>query len=321
VRLEVFVSMEAAGGVSRAQEKPRAEGRLLPQSCPLGGRLRTCGMRFRCFWWLVVPLLPLCCAWGGDVSGEGPSAVWPLSGSAEPDADAIRAPFGPRWIGRYNFHAGIDLPAATGAPVYSVLPGRVVQVRPWDGRTIGAGNAVLVHHEDGRSTAYLHLDEIHVKEGQELGQGDLVGTVGSTGATYPHLHLTYFEGLPGNSVDERRSRNPLELLPHRPLEEVRLVSVEGETGEIVLSLPLQNMTVQKVALVGSERTIVLDYYEIVSRGSSVRSGHVQDGVYISASGRREGRFQLTLRPEDPRFGLRRVALQDFSGRTVFDEAL
>jgi len=251
----------------------------------------------------------------------GPALVWPLSRSEGVDADSVHAPYGPRALpSRYDFHAGIDLPAPRGTRANAVLPGQVVQVRHWNGTSSGAGNAVLLAHEGGVHTNYLHLDEIQVVEGQRLQAGDRVGTVGSTGATYPHLHLGYFVGLPGTSGDERLSRNPLELLPTAGMQGQGSV-FRGDT--IHFDLPLRGMTVRTVILEGSSpdapggtARLELDYYAVVARGATPRHEQEQFGVHVDAGRPAEGRFELTVHPVDTEFRVERALLVGIGGDTL-----
>jgi murein DD-endopeptidase MepM/ murein hydrolase activator NlpD len=67
---------------------------------------------------------------------------------------------------------------------------------------------VLVSHACNRFTAYLHLGAVSVTAGQVLAAGDLIGQSGMTGASTPHLHLTYMLGQTGTANDERKSHNP-----------------------------------------------------------------------------------------------------------------
>jgi murein DD-endopeptidase MepM/ murein hydrolase activator NlpD len=56
----------------------------------------------------------------------------------------------------------------------------------------GYGNVVEIMHRDGKSTLYAHMNRIDVRKGQRIGQGERVGTVGSTGwSTGPHLHFEF----------------------------------------------------------------------------------------------------------------------------------
>jgi murein DD-endopeptidase MepM/ murein hydrolase activator NlpD len=82
---------------------------------------------------------------------------------------------------------GIAEPATTQGIAISATIGGVAHVYlgSWPG-----GNYVrIVDEQAGWSTAYAHLDTVAVTDGQTIGAGALVGTVGSTGmASGPHLH-------------------------------------------------------------------------------------------------------------------------------------
>jgi murein DD-endopeptidase MepM/ murein hydrolase activator NlpD len=70
------------------------------------------------------------------------------------------------------------------------------------------GHTVIIVHPDGMRTLYGHLSEIQVSEGQSIGQGDQIGTVGSTGrSTGPHLHFEVWE------AGSNRRLNPQHYLP------------------------------------------------------------------------------------------------------------
>ena len=81
-------------------------------------------------------------------------------------------------------HLGIDYAAPTGTPVRSAADGTVV-LAGWSG---GYGRTVRIRHGRGLETLYGHLSRVHVKNGQHVQQGALIGAVGSTGlASGPHL--------------------------------------------------------------------------------------------------------------------------------------
>jgi hypothetical protein len=105
------------------------------------------------------------------------SLAWPLSAP-------IGDPFGPRGN---RFHAGVDLPARSGAGVIAAGPGHVT----WAGwRAGGWGILVVVAHRDGVRTLYAHLSSVEVHVGEEVQAGFEIGRVGATGdATGPHLHF------------------------------------------------------------------------------------------------------------------------------------
>ena len=87
---------------------------------------------------------------------------------------------------RVRPHHGIDYAAARGTPVVSVGAGRVI----FSGRKGGYGNVVEIRHPNNFDTLYGHLNSISVRSGAHVRQGQVIGTVGSTGiSTGPHLHF------------------------------------------------------------------------------------------------------------------------------------
>jgi len=84
-------------------------------------------------------------------------------------------------------HSAIDVAAWAGTPVTAADRGVVIRAGWSEG---GYGNFVVVDHKIDYITLYAHLGEIFVVEGQVVAQGQLIGTVGSTGnSTGPHLHF------------------------------------------------------------------------------------------------------------------------------------
>lgn len=83
-------------------------------------------------------------------------------------------------------HMGTDFAGATGAPVVAANRG---VVRIVDAFFYG-GNVVYLDHGAGLTSAYLHLSEQLVAQGDTVERGQLIGRVGATGrVTGPHLHL------------------------------------------------------------------------------------------------------------------------------------
>lgn len=82
-------------------------------------------------------------------------------------------------------HKGVDFGAAVGTPVQAAGDGTVEQAG-WNG---AYGNYIRLQHGNGYATAYAHLSRIGVKQGQRVRQGQIIGSVGTTGrSTGPHLH-------------------------------------------------------------------------------------------------------------------------------------
>jgi len=99
------------------------------------------------------------------------------------------SPYGERFhpIAKKNKkHKGYDLASATNNKVYATANGTVVQIQKLKG---GYGNNIKIRHRFGYYTRYGHLNKILVEQGAKISQGDVIGLVGSTGAsTGPHLH-------------------------------------------------------------------------------------------------------------------------------------
>jgi murein DD-endopeptidase MepM/ murein hydrolase activator NlpD len=85
-----------------------------------------------------------------------------------------------------KMHKGLDFVAQIGTPIYATSDGKVIKSEK---SSKGYGNYVLLQHDTKFSTMYAHMSEITVGVGQMVRKGDIIGLVGSTGAsTLPHLH-------------------------------------------------------------------------------------------------------------------------------------
>lgn len=90
-------------------------------------------------------------------------------------------------------HGAIDLAVPRGTPVQASGSGRVL----YAGFLQLTGNTVLIEHGYGLKSWYYHMDSLNVDTHAPVKQGDMIGTVGSTGfSTGPHLHF----GMSVNNV-------------------------------------------------------------------------------------------------------------------------
>jgi murein DD-endopeptidase MepM/ murein hydrolase activator NlpD/LysM repeat protein len=108
------------------------------------------------------------------------------------------------WLsqGYRNDHRALDIAAPAGTVVTAADRGVVVRAG-WNNQ--GYGYFVVIDHNIDYVTLYSHLQDVYVREGDIVGQGALIGTVGSTGnSTGPHLHFEI--------RDFGRRTNPIELL-------------------------------------------------------------------------------------------------------------
>jgi len=154
-------------------------------------------------------LLPCAAAQGGDARQalrEAQLALLPAALADLPSVDLASQRFvyplrgtlssGFGWrnvsVNGNRYHAGIDLAAPLGTPVRAARDGLVVRAGWWG----TYGYVVVIDHGDGAETRYAHLSSFAVAAGDAVRQGDVIGAVGSTGAsTGPHLHFEIrFEG-------------------------------------------------------------------------------------------------------------------------------
>jgi murein DD-endopeptidase MepM/ murein hydrolase activator NlpD len=122
----------------------------------------------------------------GPVQLADSGFIWPVDG-------ILTSPFGPRW-GR--LHAGIDIAAPGGTPIRAAKDGTVTLAEPYG----GYGNYTCVDHGTGLSSCYAHQSGFATTDGADVSQGDVIGYVGNTGASFgDHLHFEV--RLDGTPVD------------------------------------------------------------------------------------------------------------------------
>lgn len=119
---------------------------------------------------------------------------WPVRG-------AVNSEFGTRTSlgGKTSeFHGGIDISAERGTPVRAPAAGTVL----FAGTQAEYGITVILDHDQDLRTVYGHLSKLHVKAGQTVERGTLIGLTGNTGrSTGPHLHYEIL--VKGQTVNPR----------------------------------------------------------------------------------------------------------------------
>jgi murein DD-endopeptidase MepM/ murein hydrolase activator NlpD len=122
-----------------------------------------------------------------------------------------------------RFHYGIDFTAPLGTEIYVTGDGVVESVNKGNR---GYGNYIVIDHGFGYKTTYAHLDRSNVRRGQKVKRGEVIGFVGSTGASLaPHLH--YEVELNKSKVD------PINFFFNdlTPLEYERIIEISSRTGQ------------------------------------------------------------------------------------------
>ncbi|WP_099159890.1 murein hydrolase activator EnvC family protein [Virgibacillus ndiopensis] len=149
----------------------------------------------------------------GSTTSSGPvitggNFIWPASGSRSSNFGWRTHPI----RGTADFHGGIDIAAASGTPIYAstsgvAMPGHI------DGSY--GNHVIIVSRIDGQTytTLYAHMSSYVVGSGQAVKQGDLIGYMGSTGAsTGSHLHFEIHKGGYQGSGPNSNVVNPIKYL-------------------------------------------------------------------------------------------------------------
>jgi murein DD-endopeptidase MepM/ murein hydrolase activator NlpD len=89
------------------------------------------------------------------------------------------------FTGRPEMHAGLDIAAPPGTPVYAPADGIVSYV----GFESGYGKIVSIDHGYGVVTRFAHNSRVFVEQGQKVSRRDVISAIGSTGrSSGPHVH-------------------------------------------------------------------------------------------------------------------------------------
>jgi murein DD-endopeptidase MepM/ murein hydrolase activator NlpD len=132
-------------------------------------------------------------------------------------AGIMRSGFGLRRhpiLGYTKMHTGVDWAAPSGTPIYASGNG-VIEKVGWES---GYGKYIRVRHNNGYETAYGHMTAFArgMNEGTRVGQGQVIGFVGSTGlSTGSHLHYEIL--VNGRFVDPMRIKLPRGRVLEGPL--------------------------------------------------------------------------------------------------------
>ncbi len=170
---------------------------------------------------------------------------WPLGGSQDASGlysgtaswTRISSPYGSRIhpiTGKSSFHSGIDIPASQGTPIIATRSGTVTIATYHS----SYGNYVEINHGDGTSSRYAHMMNggIMVKVGQSVTQGQIIGKVGTTGAsTGNHLHFEI--RIDGKTTDPTQY---VDAQNQRPRQITGITGVVGSNNAQSICLTLKN---------------------------------------------------------------------------------
>ncbi|MDW5377542.1 peptidoglycan DD-metalloendopeptidase family protein [Halomonas sp. HP20-15] len=130
--------------------------------------------------------------------------------------------------GRISPHRGTDFAMRTGSVVEAPADGRVIKTAFQAG---GAGNYLVIRHDNGYKTRYMHLSKSLVKEGERVTMGQKIALSGNTGgSTGPHLH---YEVMVNNrQVDAMRVKLP----ENKSLSGQALASFKQQSEQLLAKL-------------------------------------------------------------------------------------
>jgi septal ring factor EnvC (AmiA/AmiB activator) len=134
----------------------------------------------------------------GHLRGRLP---WPTEGRV---IAAFGAQVHPRF-GTRTFRNGVDIEANEGRDVTAVYGGHVI----YTGWFKGYGNLIILDHDNEYYTLYAHMADIGVREGDDVRQGQRLGTVGDTGSLEgPRLYFEVrYQGKPQDPEQWLRQRS------------------------------------------------------------------------------------------------------------------
>ncbi len=184
---------------------------------------------------------------------DGRSAYWDLEGNSVKKA-FLKAPLSfSRISSGFTYarkhpvyktvrpHTGVDYAAPMGTPVMSIGDGVVIS----KGYQGGGGHTVKIKHNSTYTTAYLHLSKYGagVQVGARVAQGQVIGYVGSTGAsTGPHLDFRIWKN--GQPIDPLKMDSP----PTEPIPDSLKVQFDSVKVEMLKILGVEDASAEVVNL-------------------------------------------------------------------------
>lgn len=129
--------------------------------------------------------------------------------------------------GRVRPHKGTDFAMPIGTSIQAPANGRVEKV----GNHPAAGRYVVIRHDNGYKTRYLHLSKPLVSNGQRVAMGEKIALSGNTGRiTGPHLHYEVL--VSNNQVNAMKVALP----KNQSLQGERLIAFQRQAQPLLAAL-------------------------------------------------------------------------------------
>ncbi len=167
---------------------------------------------------------------------------------------------------RGRMHAGVDLKAYTGDPLYATFDG-VVRLSKYYG---SFGNCIIIRHYNGLETLYAHASKRLVEVNDEVKAGDVIAYAGNTGrSTGSHLHFEVRAGghyLNPSLVLDTKNRQIKDTSLFITMRNGRLFASNNESEEEREAYILQQLSIK---------------YHVVRRGDNLSTIAVNNRTTVT----------------------------------------
>ncbi len=170
--------------------------------------------------------------------------VWPAPGHLE-----ISSEYGSRY-NNTDFHMGIDISdlEIEDSPVVASASGKVVDVVSEEANQ-GYGTCIVIAHGNNTFTRYAHLAKSSVSKGDSVSKGQMIGTVGNTGAAnFPQLHFEVIkDGKTVNPLDYVQNLECNALFKFAEKKNININFDDKKSEQLEYNCTLSDITVDELA--------------------------------------------------------------------------
>ncbi len=216
------------------------------------------------------------------------------------DIKKVSSSFGPArnpFTKQMDFHNGIDLVAAQGKPVRASAHGVIKTSSMNDDN----GNFIVVAHEDGYLTKYMHLQNRSVDEGDEVSAGTTIGYVGSTGkSTGPHLHFEIIEfGKPINPASMIPFKSPTVMKTGSKVIPKEKMVLNYKNIELLINKNTSNEELEKIKSDLAEDDIDFSYTTVRNDDREI----IDISIEVAGTGKNGATFKNAHSSSDNKNGI------------------
>lgn len=173
---------------------------------------------------------------------------WPVHGGTELNIhDPFTSEFGPNAYStnptQYRFHDGIDIDTENNQPIYAAEAGEVIFV----GNDGSYGLTIRIEHSGGEFTRYCHMNTASVNTGDNVIQGQIIGTNGES-KRGTHLHFERWQE--GDDWQTGKKRHPLKYMNYSSDDiNISFEELGGYDFKFGILTPTNRLHVDKVSII------------------------------------------------------------------------